>query len=143
MKSTRALNSLLDGPVSIQEFVLDRLVKMGAAFTAGVLNLVVEAMSGQKVSKPSATYMKVDNVAMIGIYGVIVPAEDEDNDYYGLISCARIRADLKAALADDDIAEIMLCISSPGGSVIGLNETAEAIRAAAMTKPICASIQTA
>lgn len=139
MKSTRAINSLFDGPVSLEQRACDRL--LGVALpnvSAEIVRIVVDAVSGRGLGRPSTTYNSANGVAVIGIYGVIVPNEDPDNDYYGLISCERIRSDLKIAMEDEDVSEVVLCISSPGGSVIGLDATAAMIQSVRTVKPVTA-----
>lgn len=141
MKYSRALNSLFDGPVSIEPAALNRLIGAvlpkldNAALNA---DFVITAQMGAYDARPSPTYSKLGNVAVLDINGIIVSGDDEDNDYFGLIGCDRIASDLKAAMDDDDVSSIIAHINSPGGSVLGLDAVAAAFQVARTTKPIVA-----
>ena len=140
MKFASALRTLIDGPIALEARTCERILSVllpKGDFCVEVAHTVVSAVA-DRGHGPSATYRIIDGVAIIGICGIIVPQESEDNDDWGLISCERIRSDLQAALSNDGVRQIVLCISSPGGSVIGLDETAAAICAARSAKPVTA-----
>ena len=71
----------------------------------------------------------------VGIFGVL-----GQNDWFADSDYAAIRANVKRALADPSIRTIDLVIDSPGGSVLGLPETADAIHAANKIKPVRAFV---
>jgi capsid assembly protease len=71
----------------------------------------------------------------VGIIGVL-----GQNDWYADSDYAQIRQDVRRALADPSVRTIDLVIDSPGGSVLGLPETADAIRAANKQKPVRAFV---
>jgi signal peptide peptidase SppA len=56
----------------------------------------------------------------------------------GLTSYEGIKAQLDAALADPKVTAIVLDVHSPGGEVIGAFELGDAVRAAAVVKPVVA-----
>lgn len=67
----------------------------------------------------------------IGVFGLLGQNDPwADSDY------AAIRADVRRAAADPRVKSIDLVIDSPGGSVLGLPETADVIAAAARIKPV-------
>src|SRR5215470_10897118 len=70
--------------------------------------------SGQKAPKLAA--------GQVGIFGVL-----GSNDWFADSDYSEIRANLRRALADPSVRTIDLVIDSPGGSVLGLPETADAI----------------
>jgi ClpP class serine protease len=72
----------------------------------------------------------------VGILGVLGHSGDwfADTDY------SQIRASVKRALADPSVKTVDLVIDSPGGSVLGLPETADVIHAANRVKPVRAFV---
>jgi signal peptide peptidase SppA len=71
----------------------------------------------------------------VGIFGVLGQSDSfADTDY------ADVRASVKRQLADPSVRTIDLVIDSPGGSVLGLPETADAIHAANRVKPVRAFV---
>lgn len=71
----------------------------------------------------------------IGVFGVL-----GQNDWYADSDYSEIRANVRRALADPSVRTIDLVIDSPGGSVLGLPETADAIHAANKVKPVRAFV---
>jgi signal peptide peptidase SppA len=71
----------------------------------------------------------------IGVFGVL-----GQNDWYTDTDYTDIRANVRRALADPSVSTIDLVIDSPGGSVLGLPETADAIHAANRVKPVRAFV---
>lgn len=67
-------------------------------------------------------------VAIIPIYGTIMPRADVFTDISGGTSLQKVQAQLLKADRDSDISTIVLDIASPGGSVELVPETAEVIR---------------
>jgi len=72
----------------------------------------------------------------VGIFGVLGHQGDwfADSDY------GTIRASVRRALADPSARTIDLYVDSPGGSVLGLPETADVIHAANRVKPVRAFV---
>lgn len=70
----------------------------------------------------------------VGIFGVLGQDWYADSDY------SEIRANVRRAAADKSVKTIDLIVDSPGGSVQGLPETAEAIHAANKVKPVRAFV---
>jgi capsid assembly protease len=87
-----------------------------------------EARQPQPCSRPFAS-------GQVGIFGVL-----GQNDWYAETDYSDIRAQVKRALADPGTKTIDLLIDSPGGSVLGLPETADVIHAANRTKPVRAFV---
>jgi len=71
----------------------------------------------------------------IGVFGVL-----GQNDWYADSDYAQIRQDVRRALADPSVKTVDLVIDSPGGSVLGLPETADVIHAANRVKPVRAFV---
>lgn len=70
----------------------------------------------------------------VGIFGVLGQDWYADSDY------SEIRANVRRAAADSSVKTIDLVIDSPGGSVLGLPETADAVQAANRVKPVRAFV---
>jgi signal peptide peptidase SppA len=71
----------------------------------------------------------------VGIFGVL-----GQNDWFADSDYGVIREQVKRAFADPGTKTIDLLIDSPGGSVLGLPETADTIRAANRVKPVRAFV---
>jgi signal peptide peptidase SppA len=76
--------------------------------------------------------------AVIPIYGVIMPRATLMSELSGATSVEGLRADFRTAMADPGVARIVFDVDSPGGSVEGIEELGEEIRAARGQKPMTA-----
>jgi signal peptide peptidase SppA len=77
-------------------------------------------------------------VAIVPIYGAIVPRSTMFSDVSGLASSQRLAATIRDASEDPSIKAILLDIDSPGGSAFGLAEVAAEMFAARERKPMVA-----
>lgn len=75
------------------------------------------------------------SAGQVGIFGVL-----GQNDWFADSDYSQIRASVKRALADPSVKTVDLLIDSPGGSVLGLPETADVIHAANKVKPVRAFV---
>jgi capsid assembly protease len=100
---------------------------------------LLEAYAPQLIAGPSARvpYGREPKLAagQIGVFGVL-----GQNDWFADSDYRQIRADVKRALADPQAKTIDLIVDSPGGSVLGLPETADTIREASRLKPVRALV---
>jgi signal peptide peptidase SppA len=71
----------------------------------------------------------------VGVFGTL-----GQNDWFSDTDYSQIRANVRRALADPTARTIDLVIDSPGGSVLGLPETADVIFAANKIKPVRAFV---
>lgn len=83
------------------------------------------------------------SVAVIPVYGVIVPRADLFSEISGGTSIQGLSQALSAAVADDSIGAILLDVDSPGGSTNLVTEFAAEIREARAVKPVVAIANTA
>lgn len=100
---------------------------------------LLEAYAPQLLAGPEARPQKTSQplaAGQVGIFGVLGPQTDwySDTDY------SAIRAGVRRALADASVKSVDLVIDSPGGSVLGLPETADVIHAANRVKPVRAFV---
>jgi signal peptide peptidase SppA len=116
--------------------VLARRYGDKAAFRADVES---EMTPGVDVNAgPRAGNARSGSIAVIPVYGTIVQRASQLGMCEGGTSTQQISSMLQAALADETISQIILDIDSPGGSVFGVGELADEIRAARGSKPIVA-----
>jgi signal peptide peptidase SppA len=78
------------------------------------------------------------SVAVIPLYGIISPRVNLMSQMSGGTTAEEFGATFAAAVADPNIAAIVLDVDSTGGDVQGIDEVASQIRAARGTKPIAA-----
>lgn len=99
----------------------------------------IEARVGQPlVNNQTRDYAVQDGVAIIQVDGVIAPKANLFTQISGGASAQVIERQVREAAADPYVRAIMLEIDSPGGSVQGVPEVADAVTAAAAMKPTVA-----
>ncbi len=85
------------------------------------------------IPQPKARTFAAGQVGIVGVLG-------QGGDWFVDSDYSDIRASVRRALADASVRTIDLIIDSPGGSVLGLPETADAIHAANKIKPVRAFV---
>lgn len=85
-----------------------------------------------RAPQPKAQTLTAGQVGIFGVLG--------QNDWFTDTDYAAIRAGVRRALADPSVKTVDLVIDSPGGSVLGLPETADIIHAANRVKPVRAFV---
>ena len=81
-------------------------------------------------------------VAVLPLYGVIIPRATMFSDMSGGTSVQRFSEAFRAALADQQVGSILIDVNSPGGQVDLIPELASEIRGARGDKPIVAIANT-
>ena len=80
---------------------------------------------------PAASYSSrvrlAGSTAIVPVVGPIRPRPDALTRWYGGTACSDLQSDLAMADADPNIGQVILWCDSPGGSVLGLDETASLI----------------
>ncbi len=117
-------------PWAIRPWVLAVITELVAYRAAGgrLSRAEIEERIGARA--PTTGRVRSGPVAVIPLHGVIVHRADLFTDISGASSIERFRARLNEALADQAVASILIDIDSPGGTVDGVIEMAEEIRAA-------------
>jgi len=91
-------------------------------------------------SKPQQNKMDglqiVDNIAVIGVVGVLTRYDSCASEMMGGTSYDTLSAALELAINEPAIQGIILDVNSPGGEVDGLSELADNVNAASKIKPI-------
>ena len=77
------------------------------------------------------------SIALINVFGAIVQRASELGPCEGGTGCEDIGGALDAAVADETVSQILIRFSTPGGSVFGVQELGDKIRAAGKKKPVC------
>ena len=80
------------------------------------------------------------HTAVIRIQGLLMKSDNDILRYFGGTSTTAIRHAVTDAAADSGVENILLVVDSPGGSVDGLAEAGDAIRAARDIKPVVAQV---
>ena len=121
-----AIKTLASEVWSIEEQTFTRLLHslQGVAETGQAPEAIYESDSNPSKMKIAGS------VAVIPITGVIRPTPDVYTRWYGGTACSNIRRDLATALGNSAVEKIIFLCDSPGGSVLQLEETAQAIFAA-------------
>jgi signal peptide peptidase SppA len=108
----------------------------------GIIGLAMDMAAGKlftlSQSEAPASIMSVaDGVATINITGPLLPTTDEfDRVMLGATSLDEVRSTVESAAADPSVTSIVLNIDSPGGTVRGTPEAADAIYEASKIKPV-------
>lgn len=80
------------------------------------------------------------NIAIVPVYGTIMPHPDIMNEFSGGTSTDAIGAMFDRAMADPSVGAVILDVHSPGGSVYGVQELSNKIYGARGIKPIVAMV---
>ena len=101
----------------------------------GVIDLAAPAGHTPVPRSPASTE---PSIAVLPIHGTLVRRTVGLEAESGLLSYTAIAAQLDAALADSNVAGILLDVDSPGGESGGVFDLADRIRTAAAVKPVWA-----
>jgi signal peptide peptidase SppA len=129
---------LLNAPFALREDRLAQLHEFYQAYRAGEKQDLQAwaAVTGQASGSSPAPYAVQDGVAILDLMGVLTKSASIWNRICGLSSTSQVLQDLKTALADPQVHSIILRVDSPGGTVDGTQELADAVFAARDQKPI-------
>jgi signal peptide peptidase SppA len=97
----------------------------------------IESRLGRKLDNTQpAGYEVVNGVALVQLQGVMAPKANLFSQISGGASCAIARAAMLDAAADPAVQAGVLVADTPGGSVFGVSEFADAMAAFAAAKPL-------
>jgi signal peptide peptidase SppA len=108
----------------------------------GIIGLAMDMAAGKLFTLPQSEAPQsimsfADGVATISITGPLLPTTDEfDRVMLGATSLDEVRSTVESAAADPSVTSIVLNIDSPGGTVRGTPEAADAIYEASKVKPV-------
>lgn len=86
--------------------------------------------------KRTSSGARSGSIAVVPLYGVIMPKAGLVTEYSGGTSCQQFTAMLRDAVNDESIGTILIDVDSPGGSVAGVQEAASEVMQARTAKPI-------
>lgn len=110
----------------------------------GIIGLAMDVAAGKLFTLPQTeapkSILSIENgVATIDIKGPLLPSVDEfDRIILGATGLDEIESAVREAAADPGVESIALNIDSPGGTVRGTPEAADAIYEASKVKPVTA-----
>jgi signal peptide peptidase SppA len=122
------LPSALDALCEVLESRLD-----GARLTAEQIEARIGPRGGEEPGR-----RMVGPVAVIPIQGILAHKMNLLTAMSGGMSAEMIAREVRAAADDPEVSAIALDVDSPGGSVFGIHEAAEAIYRARASKPVVA-----
>ncbi len=129
-------------PLAIHRPKLDVIMAVlgpRVAYTASYPNSPADLATPLAYSPPTRSPpLAAPGVAVIPIHGTLVRRTVGLEAESGLTSYAALAAQLDAALANPEVATILLDIDSPGGESSGVFDLADRIRAATQVKPVWA-----
>ena len=137
---SRILSYLVDSPWAIQREAFETIV----AIAERELNdpSFAQAMHmdpGEPHERTS--YMNIrDRVGLIEVSGPLFRRANLFSDVSGATSTELLAQDLREALRDSGVREVILQINSPGGEVSGIDELAELIQAVSKEKRVTAHV---
>lgn len=112
----------------------------GTGISQDVMDQMRQDRQVRQARKTEARASSGAGIAVMPLYGVVTQRGNllEDVSGSGCTSTQQFSAGLRELLADDSVGQILIDIDSPGGSVYGVSELADEIRAARDKKPVVA-----
>lgn len=137
MKYAHIFSALTEDPwaITLQKFAeITELLEFRA--NGGVLT--DEQIQARIGGGARATPQQHGAVAVVPMHGAIYPRANMLTDISGGVSLEKLAGVMGQLVADPNVASVVLDIDSPGGSVVGVQEFAEKMRAWRKVKPITA-----
>lgn len=138
-----ALEELIAEPWAMEPGRLEQVLASLATRVRGASRLELDAARRAAASADvAAPYVVHDGVAVIPVRGMILKTVPSWFAWFDIsaTSTQATEAALAAALADRGVTSIVLDVESPGGTIAGVQELADALYAARGRKPISAHV---
>ena len=142
MKLPYFLAYCLRTPWAMEPGAMSTYAAILARAYAAKAGYAVEAAAAQGPAEPMAARADGQRaaaggaIALINVHGTIVQRAAQLGMCEGGTGAQEIGAALDAALADPSVGQILMSFDTPGGSVFGIQELGDKIRAARAQKPI-------
>ena len=120
--------------------IMEALTMRGASEAAFERDARIAASLPRRA--PVAAGSMHGSVAVIPLYGSIMPKANMLTEFSGGTSVAQFVQQVRAAVDNPDVSAIVLDVDSPGGAVSGVPEAADALHAMRGKKPIVAVANT-
>jgi len=141
IRDAHLLSFALEHPWAITPTMLSVISSVIARHIAGMdasdEDLKAALVNRQNLPQPSAG----GAVALIRVHGVIAPRMNMLSDISGGTTFEGLSGQLREAVANKSVKNIVLDIDSPGGNVSGATEFAREVLAARTKRPIIAQVQ--
>lgn len=134
------LSFALTHPWNLEPAMLAVVAGILARRIAGV-ELSQAEIEAALVNRKNLPQPRTGSVAVIPVYGVIAPRMNMFSEISGGTTFEKLTGQLRAAVADKTVRNIVLDVDSPGGSVAGNAEFAAEVMKARTKKPIIAQAQ--
>jgi len=132
----RVLRAVMETPWAILPATLAVVMEIAARFSAGE-KLSAEEVALRTGGKKPAQQV-VGDVAVLPLFGVIVPRANMMTEVSGATSAERFSATFRQLVADSNVGAIVIDVDSPGGAVTGIDELSQVIYDARGAKPVIA-----
>lgn len=122
--------------------VSDIVLQLAAVDDVGAVDLVCLAKflaRDADVTAAAAPASRAGSVAIVPVHGALYPRGGRSL-YGSFTGMDGLRSQIAAHAADPDVSAIIAHFDSPGGTVAGTPETADAFKAAAAQKPVIAMV---
>jgi len=108
----------------------------------GKANLTIRADTMRRTAPTLESYRITDGIVVIRVGGIMLTRPDFVDQFLGGFTDRRdITRQVELASVDNAVKAIVLRVDSPGGSVDGLAELGDAVRAAARRKPTIGQVE--
>ena len=138
MKYHRIVSEFLNTPWAIMPDKLASIANLLADQSIGIKYDAEEIQNKIGAIDRIAPESKQGAIAVIPVRGTIVQRANMFDEVSGVVSADRIAASVMEAVNDNEVSDIILDMSTPGGSVYGIAEAAEVIYKAREHKRVIA-----
>jgi signal peptide peptidase SppA len=130
------------GPWAMERTRLDAFARSLAAAPRLDASEIAAAVRDRDSLAPQPDYAIVDGVALIDVRGVILPTVPFLYELFGIEATGtdQLRVNLAAAGVDPAVRAVVLSVSSPGGSVAGVEQAARQVLKLRDRKPTVAYV---
>lgn len=137
LRCAHILSFVLEHPWAITRPMLQTIASIVSRRAAGI-HSTKDEIDAALVNRKALPQPEGGGVAIIPVYGVLVPRANMMSDMSGGTSFDRLTALLRQALGTSSITTIVLDVDSPGGNVAGATEFAREVLKARAKKPVIA-----
>jgi capsid assembly protease len=109
-----------------------------SAMTTLMLQPEMVSLSVKSKAQDPLTYQRVGKVALVNIQGVLTKHPSLLQALFGIPTMTALTRQVESASLDNEAKAIMLMIDSPGGTVAGTSDLADAVYKARRRKPVFA-----
>lgn len=131
----RIISAALESPWAILPAKLQQIAFFLRVKSAGG-KVPEERLAEFKAARRTNPAKQAGRVGVVAVFGVLTQHANGIEETSGAVSAERIGAQVDEFVTDSTVKCIVMAFDSPGGSVLGIGELAEKIRARQAEKPI-------